>query len=469
MKIVINNVAYTQIKNLSFTPETDITGNEAVINKFTADIMTSDSVDVGVNAYLYDDLDNLWAKYWLIEAVRKEKNTLSIEAQSILRILDRKTMDAAMYSSVSVSTILSNVFAGLTNEYTLDSSFSSKTISGYCPKQTARERLQWICFCIGAYLKTFFTDKILILPVDTNTVTIPVEKTFWKPSITYGDYVTAVKATAYTYTRTTTSPQSTDKWVQVGGWYYIETSQEFTLSNPNAPQTANENVVSVSDVKIINTDNVSDVLSLLSTYYFKRIEVDADVINNGEYAAGDKVLVPVDENNFIAGFIKSTSFTFGLQAKSKIKLMQVDTVSGAHLYVVRRFDGTIKATSEYLFPLGYVYTVQNPYLDIVEIGEVVSGRRIVIDKDGAIRPSYGYMEPFIRAVYYPISQSISGTLSEDPTTVYADYNEALLFFVDTNEAYDPKISQGNMTLLYIKSVDGVTSETEDGKIIVEVD
>ena len=337
MKITINGVTYTQIKNLNFAPETDITGSEAVINKFSADIITSTDIDVGVNAYLYDDLNNLWAKYWLVEAVRKEKNVLSIEAQSILRLLNQKTMDAVLYNGTSVSAIVSSIFSGLTNEYTLDASFSSETVSGYCPKQTARERLQWICFCMGAYLKTFFTDKILILPVDTSTVTIPVEKTFWKPTTTYGDYVTAVKATAYTYTRGT--PQSTDKWVQDGNLYYIETTQEFTLSNPSAPVTAQENVVSVSDVKIINSDNVADILSLLATYYFKRIEVDADVINNGAYAAGDKVVVAVDDSHFIAGFIKSESFTFGLQAKSKLKILQTDVVSGGKLIIIMRYNG----------------------------------------------------------------------------------------------------------------------------------
>ena len=463
MKIIINGVTYTQIKNLSFAPETDITGNEAVINKFSADIMTASDIDVGANAYLYDDLDNLWAKYWLVESVRKEKNTLSIEAQSILRILDRKTMDAAIYNGMAVTTILSNIFSGLTSEYTLDSSFSSKTISGYCPKQTARERLQWICFCIGAYLKTFFTDKILILPVDTSAVTVPMEKTFWKPSVTYGDYVTAVKATAYSYSAGL--PQNTDKWVQVGNNYYIETSQEFTVSNPSAPVTANENVVSVSDVKIINTDNVSEILTLLSTYYFKRIEVDADIINNGEYAAGDKVIVPVDDSNFIAGFIKSESFTFGLQAKSKIKLMQTDMVSGTKLIILRRFDGVIKATSEYLLPRGYNYSIQNPYMDIIEVGMVVTGFSRIIEEQRMWR----YMQPFIRVVYYPFNQYATGTVTGEVTNDYEDYGEALIFYVDTNEAYDPRIRLGNMSLLYMLSVDGVSSVVEDGEIIVEVD
>ena len=426
MKIVIDGTTYTEIKNLKFDPQTDITGIEAVINGFSADIMTDDNIDVGGNAYLYDDMENLWAKYWLIEAVRKDKFTVSIEAKSILLILDRKTMDVTMYSNTSVSSIISSIFSGLTNEYTLDSSFAGKTISGYCPKQSARERLQWVCFCIGAYLKSFFNDKILILPVSTNPKIVPMEKTYWKPSITYGDVITAVQATVYTYRQGT--PENTDKWVEVNGTYYIQTSQDFNLTNPDAPITANENVVSVSDVTIINNSNISEILTLLSTYYFKRIEVDADIINNAEYEAGEKIVLPVDDETLVSGFIKSENFTFGLQAKSKIKLMQTDVVESGTLYIIRRYGNLEIGNAVYLFPIGYSYTIQNIYVDLIS-----GGNR--------------------RTVYFPLQPNATGTMSSEEVTDIEYYGIALIFYGG---------------ILDVLSVDEVESKTEDGIIIVEV-
>ena len=432
MKITIGNTTYTEIKNLKFAPETDVTGIQAVINDFSADIMTDDDIEVGVNAYLYDDLNNLWAKYWLIEAVRKDKNTLSIQAQSILRILDRKTMEPVMYSNTSASSIISGLFTGLSGEYSLDSSFSSVTISGYCPKQSARERLQWICFCMGAYLKTFFADKIYILPVDASASSVPIEKTFWKPSVGVGDYVTAVQATAYTYTLGT--PQSTDKWVQVGNDYYIQTSQDFVLANPNAPVTANENIVSVSDVTIITNDNVSSILTLLSTYYFKRGEIDAEIINNREYAPGDKIIVPIDEENYISGYIKSADFTFGLQAKSKIKLIQADKVEGGQLILDYRYGEATIGMREYYFPIGYIYSIQNPYIDIIEGGSGLT---------------------FTRTIYMPLQSSATGTITEAEVTDIEYFDKALIYSGDG--------------VLYMLSVDEVDSTTESGKVIVEVE
>ena len=426
MKIIIDGTTYTEIKNLKFDPQTDITGIEAVINGFSADIMTDDDIDVGGNAYLYDDMDNLWAKYWLVEAVRKDKFTVNVEAKSILLILDRKTMDVTMYSNTPVSSIISSIFSGLTSEYTLDPSFAGKTISGYCPKQSARERLQWVCFCIGAYLKTFFADKILIIPVNTNPKVVPMDKTYWKPSITYGNVVTAVQATVYTYRQGT--PENTDTWVDVNGTYYIQTSQEFNITNPDAPITANENVVSVSNVTIINNSNISEILTLLSTYYFKRIEVDADIINNADYEAGDKIVLPVDDETLVSGFIKSENFTFGLQAKSKIKLMQTDVVESGTLHIIRRYGNLEIGNAIYLFPIGYSYTIQNIYVDLIS-----GGNR--------------------RTVYFPLQPNATGTMSSEEVTDIEYYGIALIFYGG---------------ILDVLSVDEVESKTEDGIIIVEV-
>ena len=72
MKIVIDNTEYTEIVNLSFAPETNMTATEIPVNRFIAEIKTSDTLSLGTEAYLYDDNDNLWAKYWLTSAIRND-------------------------------------------------------------------------------------------------------------------------------------------------------------------------------------------------------------------------------------------------------------------------------------------------------------------------------------------------------------------------------------------------------------
>ena len=401
MKIVIGESTYTKIKNISFVPETDITGLQLPINQLSVDIITRESiVSPGKMVKLYDDNDNLWCNYWITFAERMDVETFRVEASSRLIRLDRKKLGAHMYSGDSAAGVISSIFSGSgAGAYTLDSSFSNKTITGFCPEQTARERLQWVCFCIGAYVKDFFSDKIQILPIPQQSKSIPAEKTYWKPSTTYGDYVTGVKAIAYTYTQGT--PQTTDKWVQVGNTTYIQTEQEFTLSNPDVPVTAEENIVTVDGLTLITPSNVDDILSHLSTYYFKRIEVDSDIINNAEYYPGDRVATYTGLETLIDGYIKSADFSFGAQSKSKLKIMQMDTIDGAKLIVKYMYDGKQIGKRTYYFPVGYQYEIENPYKDITK------NKR--------------------RRVYRPLNDSISGTMPNETTTVTQQYHIALEF------------------------------------------
>lgn len=399
MKAVIDGNTYRRIKNISFSPETDITGVKLPINQMAVDIITRENiVSPGKMVKLYDENDNLWCNYWITFAERVDVETFRVEAASRLIKLDRRVLSAKMYSDVDVLLVVSDIFGtSAIDTYLIDGSFASKKISGFCPEQTARDRLQWVCFVIGAYVKDFFTDRINILPISQTSKNIPAEKTFWKPSTTYGDYVTAVKAIAYSYTEGT--PQTTDKWVQVGDTTYIQTQQEFTLSNPGVPETAEENVVTVDGLTIINTSNVDDILTHLATYYFKRIQVDSDVINNAEYFPGDRVQAYTSLETLIDGYIESASFSFGVQSRSSLKIMQMDTIDGVKLIVKYMYDGKQLAKRTYYFPAGYEYEIENPFLDKTQ------NKR--------------------RRVYRPLNESISGTMPAQTETVSQEYEIAL--------------------------------------------
>lgn len=362
MYVRIGNAKYTKIKNLDFAPETDVTGSKIPINEFTVDIITADDIRNGAMAALYDDLDQLWARYWVTYAERMDRDTVQVRAQSRLILLGRRTMPAVRYSGAAVADVMADIFQPLgAGAYTLDSAFAAKTINGFCPEQSARERLLWVCFVIGAYVKTYFTDKIEILPIDETETTVPLERTYWKPTVTYRDHVTAVKATAYSFRQGT--PQTTDKWVTDGTDYYIVTEQAYTLSNPDVPATAEENVISVDGLMLINSGNVDEVLSHLAKYHFKRTSMEFDCINNGEYEPGQKLTGYPDEEQLLTGFAESCSFTFGLQAKSKIVLTACEEKAGARLIIQYVHGNTQIGKRTYYFPIGYQYAIQNPYLD----------------------------------------------------------------------------------------------------------
>lgn len=360
---------YTEIVNPSFDPSADLAGASLPINEFQADIHTTDTIEIGGMAELYDDMDNLWAQYWIVYAEHIDRRTLRLRAQSEIGILDRITLSATYYDGAGITSVLDDTIVWSTlgstipMSYSLDSSFSSETITGFCPQQTARERLLWVAFTIGAYVKTFFNRGIEILPVDDTETMIPMGDTYWKPTISYNEWVTAIRGYAYSFEIGT--PSTTDEYVQDWiGNTYIVTKTPVTIQNQNAPEAAPENIVEIEGLYLLNDDNISDVLIRLSAWYFNRAEVDFEAINNGAYIPGDKVIVSIDAENMVSGYIDSATFAFGLQAKARMHLTGVADVEAGNLKILYVYDGKQIGKKAYMFPIGYSYSIKNPYIDL---------------------------------------------------------------------------------------------------------
>jgi hypothetical protein len=406
MKVTIGENTYSKITSLVFSPQTDLTGNKLPINNVQVQIHTTDNIDIGVYLYLYDDLDRLWAKYWITYAEHHDKETLTIRASSVLTILERKILDPVMYNNEPIANVIETIFDRALDEYTLDSAFDGITVSGFCPEQSARNRLQMVTLVIGAYVKSYFSDKIQILPIDDTPVLIPREDTYWKPKITYSDYVTRVRAFAYSFTPGT--PSSTDQWVTDGTTTYIVSKHSVSFANPDAPAAAPTHEITVDNLMLINDDNIDDVLTHLSTYYFGRTTVEADVINNGEYLPGERVQVYADNNIIAEGFIEGAAFTFGTQAKSRLSITPVELINAGNLIVTHVYhpDGLedieiLLGTKEYTLPVPYPYEIENPFHD----------------------ETWGYE----RYIFRPETDTITGTVQEGQNEVEVEYLKALRF------------------------------------------
>lgn len=427
MYIVIDRNAgeYRGIKSLSFAPEISVTGDTLPIGEFQADIITEDNISIGSWAMLYDDLDNLWAKYWVTYAEHVDRFTDRIIAQSPTVLLERKKAPAVMYSGANAVGVITSIFAeiGASSSLVIDGSFVNVTLSGFCPEQTLRERLQWILMVIGGYARMWFDDDISILPIDDTEELVPVDKVFWKPSITYRDYVTAVRVTSYSYDKR--EPQTKEKWVTDGTDTWVQNEQSFTLSNPDVPAAAPENVVEVDGLTLVNSSNVSGLASYLAKYYFKRIDVEFDAINNEEWEPGHKLIVPTDEFNCASGYLQSCQFAFGAQARARMVLAASEVKESAGL-TIRYLYGTRQiGKARYLFPVGYEYEIENPY----------------ITWDMNMR----------RYVFRPTSESVTGTMPSTNQVVDVQYEIALEFY------------EGDLRVV---SVDGVEVSTSGSETVI---
>lgn len=403
MKCVINNVEYTATDDLHFSPQTSLTMDNLPINQFEIRLFTNDIISYGQYCELRDDLDNLWAKYWISYAERIGRDVdrgtyvVRLIAQSSLAFLERVKIPAKFYN-MTATAMLNDILslAGQSGAITIDTAIQTEwdsiTITGFCPEQTARERFQWLMLCTGGYIKSFFDSGMKIEKLSTtNMKVIPLEKTYWKPTISHRDYVTQIKVHAYTFTQGT--PSNTDVYVTDGTNYWIQTEQIITLSNSFVPSGVPENVVEIEGVTIVDPNAASLIIQNLVAYYFDRMEVNAEVIDNAEYIPGDLVTVYTDEDQLVRGYIDQVNFAFGVQAKGGLHLTAAAQVDGVLLTIIYTWNDKQIAKQSMYLPKDYPYSITTKYHD------------------------WTMMEH--RYIFRPLQDTVSGTLTEDTTVTVA--------------------------------------------------
>lgn len=420
---VIDSEIYTQVKNLSFAPDVDVTGNSLPIPGFEADIITTDDLHEADEAALYDDLDQIWAQYELTYAERVDANTVHVKAQSVLWHLEHVEMGEVMYEGVAASVVVATLFQGASNRYSLDEDLENVSITGFCPAQTARERLAWLCLVLDAYVDDTFTATCEIKPVDENGGLVPLQRTFWRPTVNYDEWVTAVRVTAYTFHRGTEAElKNSDTYAFPLPW--IAQEQTLTLTNPDVPEGTPTNIKEIEGVYLVNTSNIGSILARMAKYWFKRVTVDLDCINNREYKPGQAVTVYTDEETLVRGYIQSAAFRFGVQARSTLKLIGAEYRDGAKLTVNYLYLGGRIGRDVYFLPVGYGYSIENPYLD-----RTYNKRRYV---------------------YRPQAEAATGTIVDGDNVDDQSYDLALDYYRQTLAVY---------------YVDGIEAESSGGETI----
>ena len=338
---------YRQLKSLSFAPEVDLTLSSLPVNEFRAEIVTEDVIPAGVEAILMDDMDQLWADYTITKAERIDRQSFRIVAQSDLTLMDRWTLPAEMFQNVEVSRFIQWLFRIPKSGYLynvdidVDVYFNGVTVTGFCPEQTARERLQWLCVTVGAVVRQCFASALQFIPAPDVDATayyakgtlIPISETFMKPSVTIRELMRSVAVTGYeNFTNVDPTPQpeagmepgeepaEAVEWessVDEQGvtWWYIPV--DWTFENEAAPEIPGQGV-DIDGITLISGSSARQVLGWLAAAYFRQGNITIECINNRQYYPGQKVRVYTDENTIYDGYIQSCDFTFGVQAKSRL-------------------------------------------------------------------------------------------------------------------------------------------------------
>lgn len=362
--VQIGLTIYSKVKIVSFTPETDVMSNELVINTCIVDIKTSNTITNG-SVFVLKSNNVLLAQYYVTDVYKTHSGFVRVEAQSPLIYLDRDILPAEMYINKLTDDAFDQVFYNTENKlgttiHTVDPSMGT-TLTGYCPQQTARERLQWICFVIGACVQTEFSSTVQIFPFSKTTVLVPDGKTFWRPTLTYKDEITAIKLKYYSFAAGT--PGATDTWVKVGNTYYIETESEETGTNAGAQSGTRDNVLSFSDITLVNANNVYNILARLESFYFNRIEITADLLNLNDYKPADRITVNSGEQ-LVDGYVRSANYVFGKSSKTTVVVQQYSDINFVNFTLIYSCAAIALPSKTYRFPEGYTFVSDIDYIDV---------------------------------------------------------------------------------------------------------
>lgn len=418
---------YRTVKNLSFAPQTDLTGTSMPINEYTVDVITTDEIPVEVTTCeLRDDRNLLWAAFLPRKIVRISENCLRLTCTSWLYDLQYKDMEETVYTGQTAETIIAAIFSPDANAYQINASLRNKQIYGYAPTQTARDRLTWVLLVLCAHVKDTYTDKVIIKPTDETAALVPLERTYMRPSIDKSDWVTGIKVTAYTFSQAATEAE----WEANDNSYmfpmpWIATEQEFSVTNPDAPEDAPENIKEITGVYFVTPSNAGTIIANLAKFYFNRMSVSADIINNRKYSVGDLLEVYTGESSMVKGYVKQLSFAFGHQAKSTVSLTACEDVELGLLTVNYKCDGKRIGRAKYYLPVGMEYSIENKYLDKTT-------------KDGH------------RRIYRPTTAAVTGTMAAGGMTVDVTYEVYLHLYKG---------------VLHVIGVDEITEESSGGETI----
>lgn len=264
------------------------------------------------------------AVQYIVSSTREARNQYKIACQSVIGLLEDTYM-GGLFDNKPLEELVEEILGEWPFE--ISSEFEGTTVSGYLPVCSQREAIQQLAFAIGAVISTQGGEKIRFLPVPkTATVKFRASDTFLGGKVKTSPRVAKVQVYSHSYAESDTEQTlirdeeivGTDvlitfdaphhsysilggvitdfgvNWVKINsvgrvtltGKEYEHISIAHTKRNPAAVAKEQSNYIAVSDVTLINSDNVQKALDrLFSIHQFRQVTEQEVVVT--DQAAGD--------------------------------------------------------------------------------------------------------------------------------------------------------------------------------------
>ena len=340
-----------QIKELSFAPDYDPTMCTYPVCEFEAkiyDATVSESDLLYSRVYLHgkqpsssSDFTTLLAGYYRVNEVKTiERNLFYIKAQSVLAELEDINLSPVYLDHRNAESYITEIFsnAGLYDAFVIFAPYSDSELHGYCPRQTARERLAYVVQSLGCMIVQWGSNTAEGIRIygatDARTDSsyasysadeLPYKKTYKVPIIKKKDAVD--KYTYKKYILWSTTQPTTSGWDSVILYYYYDLEGDRTpvyLYYKADMQTigsgAKEN--SLPDNMLISGS--TSALNGLARAHFRPMTAEMDVlIDDGNYSKvmpSNKVEFYADDTTMYSGVIRSARFTSGLLTRVHLEI-----------------------------------------------------------------------------------------------------------------------------------------------------
>lgn len=267
--------------------------------------------------------------HYVVKQINNLGNNLyEIQGYSLVYRLDTPKVPAKYYNGVSLSVALKDVEKNANGSfgvtYNVDTALSGKTITGYCPEQTARERLQQFCWAVGGYVSCACSVLINIFAIPSTVQgTVPKSKIYAFPAVANEDEVARVNLTVHTYTAGTSGD---DIVIDADGNKYVHTTSTLTMANTALTGVSNREI-SVDNATLVNSSNAQATLLRMSSVYFNSGTWYGTTTPQG-YIPGQMVQTEDRDGQMQKGYISALTYSFGKGAATTMELKQSVSISG---------------------------------------------------------------------------------------------------------------------------------------------
>lgn len=312
------------IKELSMTRNADITADTVPIDDMRVIVYSETAIPATEIVWLTDTETGVSGRYLVSQINDIGNNLYEIISYSLVYTLDSVELPAKYYGGVTLETALEDLVVGNMTFYCAEN-LGQETITGFCDKQSARQRLQQFCWAVGAYASCTSATQIEILPISSNVEAIYSRSDIYEyPSITNDDEVSKVNLTVHTYTA---GGGDGDVVTDGDGNKYTHTTTVLTKENPKVTGALNKEL-NIDTATLVNSTNAQQTLNRVALLFFNSTTWTGKTLYK-DVTAGQRVSVQDRNGKAYKGYIYGISYSFGKGVATTLEIKQ--TVSGIEL------------------------------------------------------------------------------------------------------------------------------------------